>query len=207
MQAKAYTSDGKESGKVTLSKSIFDVEAGEGLIHRLFLRQRSNKRNSIAHTLTRGERRGSTRKIYRQKGTGRARMGANRSPIRKKGGVVFGPRNVSNFILAMNRKERRKALFAILTQKAKTSQVSVVKDFQITKTKDFVTCATAINADTRSLYVVTDTQSQILEKGANLEKVKVIYVNYLNPADLLKYEHIVFTEEALKSIDSIFNVA
>lgn len=86
MSAVAYTNGGKKSTKkITLTKELFDVDTNTGLIHQLFQMQRSNARNPIAHTLTRGERRGSTRKIYRQKGTGNARMGANRSPIRKGG--------------------------------------------------------------------------------------------------------------------------
>jgi len=85
MNVKVYDLKGKETGTATLSKDVFGLEVNEGLIHRALVMQLANKRIAIAHTKTRGERRGSTRKLFRQKGTGRARMGGNRSPIRKGG--------------------------------------------------------------------------------------------------------------------------
>jgi len=92
MEAPLYNAQGTLVGKVELSDSIFGVEVKLGLIHRLLRYQLSNARIAIAHTRTRGERAGSTRKLYKQKGTGRARAGAAGSPTRKKGGVAFGPR-------------------------------------------------------------------------------------------------------------------
>jgi len=85
MNVKVYDLKGKETGTATLSKDVFGLEVNEGLIHRALVMQLANARNAIAHTKTRGERRGSTRKLFRQKGTGRARMGGNRSPIRRGG--------------------------------------------------------------------------------------------------------------------------
>ena len=85
METKVYDQTGKEVGSVTLNEQVFGVELNEGLVHRALVLQLSNARLNIAHTKTRGDRVGSTRKIYRQKGTGRARMGANRSPVRKGG--------------------------------------------------------------------------------------------------------------------------
>lgn len=85
METKVYDLKGKETGTATLNEQVFGVEVNEGLIHRALILQLANARQAGAHTKTRGERRGSTRKIYRQKGTGRARMGANRSPVRKGG--------------------------------------------------------------------------------------------------------------------------
>lgn len=85
METKVYDLKGKETGSATLNEQVFGLELNEGLVHRALVMQLANARLATAHTKTRGERRGSTRKLYRQKGTGRARMGANRSPIRKKG--------------------------------------------------------------------------------------------------------------------------
>jgi large subunit ribosomal protein L4 len=85
MEIKMYTQNGKEKGTIELNESIFGLESNENIVHRALVYQLANARLNVAHTKTRGERRGSTRKIYRQKGTGRARMGSNRSPIRKKG--------------------------------------------------------------------------------------------------------------------------
>jgi large subunit ribosomal protein L4 len=85
MEIKMYTQNGKEKGTIELNESIFGLKSNENIVHRALVYQLANARLNVAHTKTRGERRGSTRKIYRQKGTGRARMGSNRSPIRKKG--------------------------------------------------------------------------------------------------------------------------
>lgn len=85
MKTKLYDQKGKQIGDVELSDLVFAVEPNEGLVHRALTMQLANGRHNVAHTKTRAERRGSTRKIYRQKGTGRARMGSNRSPVRKKG--------------------------------------------------------------------------------------------------------------------------
>jgi len=96
MKTKVYDLKWTETGTTTLNKDVFGIEVNEDLIHRALILQLANARVAIAHTKTRGERRGSTRKLFRQKGTGRARMGSNRSPIRKKGWVAFGPRNDRN---------------------------------------------------------------------------------------------------------------
>jgi large subunit ribosomal protein L4 len=85
MEIKMYTQDGKQKGTIELNEKVFGLEPNENIVHRALVYQLANARINVAHTKTRGERRGSTRKIYRQKGTGRARMGSNRSPIRKKG--------------------------------------------------------------------------------------------------------------------------
>jgi len=85
MEIKMYTQNGKDKGTIELNESVFGLESNEGIVHRALVYQLANARLNVAHTKTRGERRGSTRKIYRQKGTGRARMGSARSPIRKKG--------------------------------------------------------------------------------------------------------------------------
>ena len=133
MKTKIYNQVGETTGDVELNESIFAVVVNDNLIHRALVYQLANARLNVAHTKTRGERRGSTRKIYRQKGTGRARMGSNRSPIRKKGWVAFGPRNNRNFTLSMNRKERRSALFSVLTSKLNDNNLIVVDGISFDK--------------------------------------------------------------------------
>ena len=203
MQATVYTKGGKKSDKkITLKKSIFEVKPNTGLIHQLFEMQRSNARSPVAHTLTRGERRGSTRKIYRQKGTGRARMGANRSPIRKKGGIVFGPRSDRNFEVSMNKKERRAAIFGLLSEKLKDKKLSVLVDFAPEKTKEFAVVADSIHKDATALYVVASDERAVFRSGRNIPTIKLIHAHVLNPADLLKHDHVVFTEKGLESFSS-----
>ncbi len=127
IEAKLYTADGKQSGTIALDSRFFERAVDMGLVHRLLLLQRANARIPLAHTKTRGERRGSTRKLYRQKGTGNARAGALRSPVRKGGGIVFGPRSNRNFTIRMNKKERRLALAMLLSDKASNAQIKVLE--------------------------------------------------------------------------------
>lgn len=205
MQIALYDQGWKEAGKVKLNDTVFAQEVNEGLIHRALVYQLANARQVVAHTKTRGERRGSTRKLYRQKGTGRARMGSARSPIRKKWGVVFGPRNVANFSLSMNKKERRKALFSVLSSKAKSGLVVVEKlALKEIKTKEMVKVISNLPLEGKTLIALPE-KNEVLQKSAsNIPTVKTLTVNYLNIHDLLKYENLLLAKESLAKIDEIF---
>jgi len=131
--------DGKKSGKVTLDLSVAKETSSADLIHRAVLRQLANKRQGTASTLTRSEVRGGGRKPYKQKGTGRARQGSIRTPLRPGGGIIFGPKPRS-YNLDMNRKERRLALRTALM--SRVSDIKAVEDFGSTlkqpKTRDII---------------------------------------------------------------------
>jgi len=205
MQIALYDQKWKEAGKVKLNDAVFAQEVNEGLIHRALVYQLANARQVVAHTKTRGERRGSTRKLYRQKGTGRARMGSARSPIRKKWGVVFGPRNVANFSLSMNKKERRKALFSALSAKAKQGLV-IVDDVKLKeiKTKDMAKVINNLPLEGKTLFAIP-AKNEVLQKSAgNIPTVKTLTVNYLNIHDLLKYENLLLTKDSLVKIEEVF---
>lgn len=129
MKAPLFDIKGTKTGTVDLEKSHFAVEPNTALIHRLLILQRANGRVAIAHTKHRGEVAGSTRKMFKQKGTGNARMGDRRSPIRRGGGVTFGPRSEQNWTVSMNKQERRLALLSLLTTKAQAKQIKIVSTF------------------------------------------------------------------------------
>ena len=205
MNTKVYDQKWKETGSATLNKNVFGLEMNEGLVHRLLVLQQANARLATAHTKTRGERRGSTRKIYRQKGTGRARMGANRSPVRKGGGIVFGPRNNRNFTIAMNKKERQRALFCLLSSKVKAKTLVVVKtlDVKEVNTKAFDVIMKSLPLGTKTLIALAGRNENVEKSSANLKTVKTIHASYLNVADLLKYETLVLPEDALKQINAL----
>ncbi len=205
METKIYDQKWKEIGTTTLNKKVFNVDLNEGLIHRLLVLQQANGRQILAHTKTRWERRGSTRKIYRQKGTGRARMGANRSPIRRGGWIVFGPRNNRNFTLEMNRKERQKALFSMLSSKVKANSLVVVKNLNMKNisTQAINKVMSVLPLGTKTLIALAE-RNEIIEKStANLKNIKTIHASYLNIADLLKYETLLLPEDALKQINAL----
>jgi len=205
MNVKVYDLKGKETGTATLSKDVFGLEINEGLIHRALVMQLANKRIAIAHTKTRGERRGSTRKLFRQKGTGRARMGGNRSPIRKGGWVVFGPRNDRNFTLSMNRKERQRALFCVLSAKAKAKSIVVVKKLEMKEIKTSAMDAVmkALPVKWKALVVLHEKNENVTKSTSNLKYAKTISTDYLNMADLLKYETLVLSEDGLKTLNAL----
>ena len=206
MQTKLYSQDWKELGNVELNDEVFAQEVNNPLIHRALVYQLANARRVVAHTLTRGERRGSTRKLYKQKGTGRARVGSSRSPIRKKGWVAFGPRNTANFSVMMNKKERRKALFSVLSSKIASDSLVVVDElkFDTMRTKEMVKVLASLPITKKVLMALPESNENLERSGANIPTLKMILVNYLNVKDLLKYETLVLTKESLSKIDAVF---
>jgi len=199
METKLFDQKGKEIGSVELAEAVFGAPVNENLIHRALMYQLSNARINYAHTLTRGERRGSTRKIYRQKGTGRARMGGNRSPVRKKGGVAFGPRNNQNFTIQMNKKERQKALFSVLSSKVSNNELVILDDIKLKemKTKLMADVFAKVPYEKNVLLALAERNEVIEKSSANLPYVKTIQVSYLNVADLLKYKTLVLLKASL----------
>lgn len=201
-----FNDTGKEVDSISLNKDIFGIEPNEQLVTLALKRQLSNARTNIAHTKLRSEVRGGGRKPFRQKGTGRARQGSSVSPINRGGGVVFGPRNVRNFTLQMPKKQRRKALFSVLSSKAKSKSIFALDAYTPTeiKTKRFVELFNKLPTE-KSLLVVVDKQHEILTKSCrNIPGVKVILAQYLNIFDSLKYDKICFLKESLNTLESTF---
>lgn len=205
MERVVLDQNGKEVGKVDLNDAIFALEVNKGLIHRALMYQFANARKVIASTKTRGERRGSTRKIYRQKGTGRARMGSNRSPIRKKGWVVFGPSVEQNFSITMNKKERRKALFCALSAKIKDNSLIIIDDIKLKeiKTKKMLEVVHNLKIEKNALLAMGERNEIIEKSAANLPMLKSILVSYLNIADVLKYKNLILLKSSLEKINTL----
>jgi large subunit ribosomal protein L4 len=176
-----------------------------GLIHRLLRFQRSNARIAIAHTKSRADVIGSTRKLYKQKGTGSARVGDARSPVRRGGGVAFGPQNDRNFTIRMNKKERRAALFSLLSAKAGEHSIKIVESFSedVIKTKNMIDLVTKMDVTSGVFAILPDDTAAFLA-GRNIPTIKFIGVNYLNPMDLLKYNNLVFTKASIEKLYSMY---
>jgi len=198
---------GKESGKTDLSLSVAKESSANDLLHRAVVRQLANARQGTASTLTRAEVAGGGRKPYNQKGTGRARQGSIRTPLRPGGGIVFGPKPRS-YELAMNRKERRLALRTALM--SRTADITVVKGFaaglDTPKTKEITAALSRLGvADGSKVLVVLDAPSEVVRKSVrNLEKVKLIAADQLNVFDLLHANALVVSEEALAKIQEVY---
>lgn len=201
MQAPLYDIKGKQKGSIDLEATFFGVTPNMGLIHRLLVLQQANGRIAIAHAKHRGEIHGSTRKLFKQKGTGNARMGDRRSPMRRGGGVVFGPRNEQNWAVAMNKQERRLALLSLLSTKANVSGIKVVESFASVgeKTKTMNTLLATIEAK-KPLLAITRDEKNLVTGANNIPDSRIVNVEYLNPHDLLKYSTLVFSEASLKHL-------
>lgn len=198
---------GKEAGKATLDLKVAKEATAVDLMHRAVLRQQAHMRQGTASTLTRSEVRGGGRKPYKQKGTGRARQGSVRTPLRPGGGVIFGPKPRS-YNLAMNRKERRSALRTALM--ARIDDITVVKDFgtslEAPKTREIteVLERLGIAANTKVLIVLTNPSEMVRRSVRNLDKVKLISANHLNVFDLLHANSLVVGEDALTTIQEVY---
>lgn len=206
MNIPLYTQDGARNGEVAVSEKIFGLKPNKALIHKALLRELSNRRHPIAHTLTKGEVRGGGKKPYRQKGTGWARQGSTRNPHFKGGGVAFGPRNTRNFTLRAPKKERRLALFGILSDKLKENHVSALSGFasEQKKTKDFAALLKKLPFAKKILFVLAGKDDVFARCSRNIPRVKSIAVNYLNPADLLSHQDIVFLTNSLPKLEELY---
>ena len=191
---------GKEAGKASLDLKVAKEASALDLMHRAVLRQQAHSRQGTASTLTRSEVRGGGRKPYKQKGTGRARQGSVRTPLRPGGGIIFGPKPRS-YNLAMNRKERRSALRTALM--ARVEDLVVVKDFATTltapKTKEIIDALARldVSATSKVLIILTNPSEAVQRSIRNLETVKLIAADQLNVFDLLHANKLVLRISAL----------
>ncbi len=198
---------GKESGQASLDLKVARETSAADLLHRAVVRQLANARQGTASTLTRAEVAGGGRKPYKQKGTGRARQGSIRTPLRPGGGIVFGPKPRS-YTLAMNRKERRLALRTALM--SRVADITVVKGFaqglESPKTREITAALQrfGIAADAKVLLVIDGASEEVRLSVRNLEKVKLIAADQLNVFDLLNASKLVLNEEALAKIQEVY---
>ena len=200
-----FSTDGKKLKSHTLNAELFNDESiNETVIHQYVVLQEANARIAIASTKTRAEVRGSGRKLHKQKGSGAARVGDNQSPIRKGGGVAWGPTGNENFSKSLNKKAKRLALRGILTAKAKEGMVSGLDSFEFKeiKTKNaFETLKNLKLQDTKTLVVIPQKDEGVTRSFANLAGAKYILAAYLNPFDLLSHKHVILLGDSIKIIE------
>ncbi len=198
---------GKETGKANLDLKVAKESSALDLMHRAVLRQQAHSRQGTASTLTRSEVRGGGRKPYKQKGTGRARQGSVRTPLRPGGGIIFGPKPRS-YNLSMNRKERRSALRTALM--ARIEDLVVVKDFATAltapKTREIIDALGRldVSANSKVLIILTNPSETVQRSIRNLETVKLIAADQLNVFDLLHANKLVVGEDALAKIQEVY---
>ena len=198
---------GKEAGESSIDLKTAKESSAADLLHRAVLRQQAHSRQGTASTLTRSEVRGGGRKPYKQKGTGRARQGSIRTPLRPGGGIIFGPKP-RKYNLEMNRKERRLALRTALM--SKISDAKIIKDFgsklEVPKTSEIVALLKRVGIDSDvKILIILNKPSEIIKRSIkNLEKVKLISADQLNVFDLLNANSLVIGEDALSTIKEVY---
>lgn len=207
MKYPVHNQSGKEEGSITLSKEIFEVPMNADLVHQVFVSQTSNQRQNSAHTKMRGEVRGGGRKPWRQKGTGRARHGSTRSPIWIGGGVSGGPRNERNYKKDIPKTMKRKALFMVLSEKAKNNFLVVLDkiDIDVPKTKKMAEMIKNLPAQRGSrLVAYEEKNNKIFLAARNIAKTGALEARNLNLVDLLNYKYLLTTKEGIKEIEKTF---
>ncbi|MBT4916919.1 50S ribosomal protein L4 [Candidatus Peregrinibacteria bacterium] len=206
MKVDLYTQSGEKKGQVDLPKEIFEVEMNEDLVHQALIRQLSNKRIATAHVKHRGDVRGGGRKPFRQKGTGNARQGTIRAGHMRGGGVIFGPSNERNFVKDMPKKQRRKALFCALSEKARDNEIIVLEGFTAEKpsTKTFVEMLEKLPVDRNALVVLAEKDILLQKSSNNASNAKTILANYVNIHDLQKYRKVIFLKDAVDKLKDTF---
>ena len=198
---------GKEAGESSIDLKTAKESSAADLLHRAVLRQQAHSRQGTASTLTRSEVRGGGRKPYKQKGTGRARQGSIRTPLRPGGGIIFGPKP-RKYNLEMNRKERRLALRTALMSRISDSKI--IKDFgsklEVPKTSEIVALLKRVGIDSDvKILIILNKPSEIIKRSIkNLEKVKLISADQLNVFDLLNANSLVIGEDALSTIKEVY---
>ncbi len=207
MKVDTYDQNGNVTGTTVLPKDIFEVPMNADLVHQVLISQTANKRQVGAHTQTRGEVRGGGKKPWRQKGTGRARHGSTRSPIWKGGGVSGGPRNDVVFAKTIPNKMRRKALFMVLSEKAKENLLVVLDDMQMekAKTKLMAQMIQKLPIKENSRLVVSQNKDATTFLAArNIKKTGVSEARNINVANLLQYKYVLISKEGIKDIEKTF---
>ena len=200
--------DGKKGGKVSLDLKVAKESSANDLVHRAVLRQLANKRQGTASTLTRSEVRGGGRKPYKQKGTGRARQGSIRTPLRPGGGIIFGPKPRS-YNLDMNKKERRLALRTALI--SRSSIIKTVEDFgssiDTPKTKEIIEGLTRLGIDkTKKVLIILENPPLNIKKSIqNIENVRLMLADQLNVFDILNSNQIVIGTSAISKIQEVYS--
>ena len=199
-----YNIEGKEVDKLELNDNVFGVEINEHLVHLAVVSQLANSRQGTQSAKTRSEVSGGGRKPWRQKGTGHARQGSTRSPQWTGGGVVFAPKP-RDYSMKMNKREKQIAMKSALTSKVQDSKLVVVDEFKLDeiKTSKFAQILNNLKAE-KALVVTKDKDEKVILSARNIPTVKTTMTNAINVYDILKYETLVMTKDAVAAIEEVY---
>ena len=199
-----YNMEGKEVGAIELNDAVFGVEVNEHLVHMAVVAQLANKRQGTQKAKTRSEVSGGGRKPWRQKGTGHARQGSTRAPQWTGGGVVFAP-TPRDYTIRLNKKEKRLALKSVLTNCVNENKFIVLDElkFDEIKTKKMQAVLDALNVS-KALVVLNENDTNVVKSASNIANIQTALTNTINVYDILKYNTVVVTKDAIKTIEEVY---
>ncbi len=205
MQVPVYNLSGEEVEKIEISQHIFGVPFNQAVVHQAMVGQQANARQGTSSTKTRSEVSGSTRKLFRQKGTGHARAGSIRSPLRRGGGIVFGPKPRS-YQQATPKKMRRLALRCVLSAKVSDNELIVLEQLKLEqpRTKEMVSILAALGVDSSALVVTSETEENVIKSARNLPGIKTMTTSLLNVVDMLSYKRLLMTVAAVRKAEELW---
>ena len=198
-----YNIEGNQIGEMELSDAVFGVEVNEHLLHMAVVNHLAAKRQGTQSAKTRSEVSGGGRKPWRQKGTGHARQGSTRAPQWTGGGVVFAPKP-RDYSFKLNKKERRAALKSALSSKVAENKIIVLDAFNMeeVKTKKFKAVMDALKVS--KALVVVDNNNNVVLSARNIPEVKTASTSTINVYDILKYDTLVVTQDAVATIQEVY---
>lgn len=198
------------TGQLELNPEHFGVQVKQGVVHGVVVAQAANARRPLGHTKTKGDVSGGGKKPWKQKGTGRARQGSIRSPQWVGGGIVFGPTSERNYAQKVNRKQKRAALFMVLSDKVAREKLLIVDAFNAPepKTKHAAMLFTKLPiTKKKALVVIPKSDPSLVRMVRNLQNYEVITVNSLSVKDVLAYPNVIFWKDAIPAFETIYSKA
>jgi large subunit ribosomal protein L4 len=205
VQLPVYNLAGEEVRQIEVSDAVFGAPFNEALVHQVMVAQRANARQGTSATKTRGQVAGSTGKLYRQKGTGYARAGSKKSPLRRGGGITFGP-HPRSYRQSIPKKMRRLALRCVLSAKTGDGELKVLEEFNFSepKTSKMAAALAALDAGPSTLIVTGEPEINVIKSARNLQKIKTIPASIINVTDILSYKTVLITESAVRVAEKLW---
>lgn len=202
-KVKLYNTEGKEVKEIEVADAVFGLPANDELVHQVFVSLSANQRQVLAHTKNRGERAGSGIKPWKQKGTGRARVGSSRTPTWRGGGVAFGPTKDRNFKKKINKKMNIKAIATVLSAKLRDGEMMVLDKLALkeNKTKEMAKVLKNLEIKGRMLIGFASTERELRAYSRNIDKVNNILVEKLNVLDMLNNKNLVLSQDSVKYLE------
>ena len=199
-----FNTEGKEVDKLELNDAVFGVEVNEHLVHKAVVAHLAAKRQGTQSAKTRSEVSGGGRKPWRQKGTGHARQGSIRAPQWTGGGVVFAPKP-RDYSVKMNKKEKAGAMRSALTSKVNEEKFIVLDEFKLdeVKTKKFVEVLGNLEV-AKALVITKDNDQNLVLSARNVPDIKTVLTNSISVYDILKYDTVVITKDAVAAIEEVY---